>query len=314
MEPLRVALPLGIGDTHWSCMKLRGLSEHHGGRPIHAFVNKSPNHNSVGFLRIVGHIAQAIEDARAPYSITTELPPHHRDPKWSTLEGCRNWNGFDYVLVANGHLERGERIETWLPEIATEYSYPLNIPDADVAQARHLMGADRVLLYPSGIGPNAGFHGNSWTIRDWVEVIQQLNSHGITPTLIGAPTPDDTGYREWIIRRGERVGGICVNDTVGVTNQPQVLAMIREADAVAGLNSGLMIMAAAMRVPTVMLWANKKYYKNMMDVNPQSLLPEEMARSWLCEDQLHTYRTLDFGSPELTPEALVQNILEVKRT
>jgi hypothetical protein len=73
-------------------------------------------------------------------------------------------------------------------------------------------------------------------------------------------------------------------------------------------------MAAAMRVPTVMLWANKKYYKNMMDVNPQSLLPEEMARSWLCEDQLHTYRTLDFGSPELTPEALVQNILEVKRT
>lgn len=309
-EPLHVALPLGIGDCWWSCQKLRALSELHQA-PIIAHVSKSPNHQSVGFLQTIPWILEAVEDPRAPYAIDRQLEPSHRDPRWSTLEGCANWEGFDYIAVANGHLERGERIESWWPELSTDYICTLNIAVEDIEYGRTLAPPGSILLYLSGTGPNSGFHGGTWTVDNWVGVIAGLNAAGIRPVLVGAPTPDDTNYRDWVVRKARRYK-LEFGDAVGQTTQPQVLSMIREAGAIAGLNSGLLIVGSAMGTPTVMCWANARYQK-VLPVNPAVLLPEAMATSWLAPEQLEHYRVLSYGSPELTPEALVQALLEVRR-
>jgi hypothetical protein len=306
-EALHVALPLGIGDCHWVCAKLRGLSEYHGGRPIHAYVNRSPSHLSIGYLSLAPMVACAYESARAPYDVARQLPPSHRDPRWSSLDGCRGWNGFDYVLVANGHLERGERLETWLPELPTDFSYMLNIPPAARTRARALAPATSILLYLSGVGPNRGFHGHVCSIGLWVRVAELLNAAGFTPVLIGANTVDDLAYRDAFLTAA--TGRARVHEIVGRTSIAEVCAVIESAAAWVGLNSGTGIVAAMRGVPTVMLWSDSRY------PIPGAIEPlhTNMRTSWLESSQLVRYRTVSYGSPELTATTVVASTLEVVR-
>lgn len=307
-KPLKIALALGIGDCHWALTKLRALRALHPGRPVHAYVNSSPNHATWGYLGIVPFIDRAEYSPNAPYDVWNDLAGTHRHPRWSALEGCRNWRNFDYVLVPNGHLERGERLETWLPELDTEFSYPLDIPaevrESEVVQALR----KRVLLYPSGIGPNLGFHANTWTVYDWIQVIRLFNADGFRPALVGANTADDIGYAAQI---EQAAFGASYDNFVGQTSIPEYCAAIEEAKVWVGLNSGGGIVSAMRGTPTVMLWSNAEY--PVAGVNPRNVLHPNMRTSWLSEQQLTTYRTLSFGSPELTPREVVLRALEVLR-
>jgi hypothetical protein len=287
---------------------LRGLSAHHGGRAIHAFVNRSPSHLSIGYLELVPSIAGAFESERAPRDLAHELPPSHRDPRWSTLDGSRGWNGFDYMLQANGHLETGHHLDTWLPELATEFSYPLAIPAAARLSAAALAPAGAILLYLSGIGPNRHFHNHVCSVGLWVRVVELLNDAGWTPVLIGADTADDRGYRDaFLDAAGDRVR---VSDLVGRTSIAEVCAVIERAGAWVGLNSGTGIVAAMRGTPTVMLWSDSRY------PIPGAIEPlhTNMRTGWLAPPQLAGYRTISYGSPELTAANVVARTLEVVRT
>lgn len=307
MNPLRVALPLGIGDCCWVAMKLRALSKMHDGRPIEAHVNKSPDHASVGFLKLCPQIDQAVESEKAIYHVYEDLDEPYKSEKWSTLSGSAGWRGFDYVLIANGHLESGKPLASWMPELETEYSFGLNISEADREYARSLAPAGSVLLYPSGVGANRGFHKNTWRVQHWGEVIRLLNAEGITPVLVGAASKDDKAYRDQIklVARGRKY-----IDTVAKTTIPQVLAMIEDAAVWCGLNSGLGIVSAMRQTPTLMLWADAAY---PIRGSSTYTMHTAMQRSWLNEEQLKTYRTLSYGSPQLTPKAVVENIMAIRR-
>jgi hypothetical protein len=307
LEPLRVAMPLGIGDCCWVAMKLRALSKLHGGRPIEAHVNKSPDHASVGFLKLCPQIATAIEDDKALYHLHAELDEPYKSEKWSTLSGSAGWHGFDYILIANGHLESGKPLSSWLPELATEYSFELNIPETDREYARSLAPVGSVLLYPSGVGANRGFHRNTWTARHWAIVIRLLNAQGIVPVLVGAASADDKAYRDQVVRAAR---GAQFVDTIAQTNIPQVLAMIEDASVWCGLNSGLGIVSAMRQTPTLMLWADAAH---PIHGSSTYTMPTAMQRSWLSPEQLTTYRTLSYGSPQLRPASVVETILAIQR-
>jgi hypothetical protein len=306
LQPLKVGLPLGIGDVHWVCTKLRALSGLHGGRPIHAYVNRSPDHRSTGYLDLVPFIERAFQSDRALHMLH-DLPAHYKDRRWSTLEGSRRWREFDYMLIANGHLENGLALSDWLPELETEYSYPLAIPDAERAYARSLAPAGSVLLYPSGVSANKGFHRNTWTVRHWGKVVALLNRAGVVPVLVGAKSKNDLQYRDQLL---PALRGAEYIDTIGQTNIPQVLAMIEDAGVWCGLNSGLGIVSAMRYVPTVMLWADARY---PIRGSSTFTMHPAMQRSWLAPDQLATYRTLSYGSPAMTPDDVVEHILDVRR-
>lgn len=308
-DPIRVALPLGIGDAFWSTTKFRALSAYHSGRPIHAFISESPNHQTVNFLRAVPSVSEAFLSEKAPMDVWRELPPNHRFPRWSTLAGCAKWRGFDYVLVANGHLERGLALETWLPELETEWDYPFSISPEDRAHAEALCGgARRVLLYLSGIGPNQGFHCHRWRAKDWAEVVSRLNAEGLEPLLVGADTKDDLGYLEWVLKAMGAGARFLVG--VGRTTVPQYCALIESALCWAGLNSGGGILAGARRTPTVMLWSDARH--PIPGVHPRNLLHHGMQWNYLAPERRNadeSYRPIAFGSHELTPARVVADIL-----
>jgi hypothetical protein len=274
---------------------------------VHAYVNRSPSHVTEGYLRIVPFVARAFESRDAPYDMAVDMPPGHRDARWSTLEGSAGWRGYDYVLVANGHLERGEPLATWLPELETDYAYELNVPAAARRRAAALVRPGDVLLYLSGIGPNRGFHADTWTTEDWVRTMELFNQVGVEPVLIGAATADDWGYRDLVAAAAK--GRARFRDIVGHTSIPEIVAVIDLAGVWVGLNSGTGIVAASRGTPTVMLWSDSRY------PIPGAVEPlhTSMKTSWLSPAQLGSYRTLSYGSPQLTPARVVARALEVRR-
>ena len=301
---LHVALPLGIGDAHWSLQKMRALKALHGNPKLVAHINESTNHRTVGYLNMIPFVDQAILNHRAPYDITREMPPDYRDDRWATLEGCRGWREFDYVLVANGHLERGRHISEWLPELETDYRFDLSFGDA-WSTSHRMMSGRQVLLYPSGVGPNLGFHEDWWTKQDWVDVVRLLNAGGHVPLFVGADTDDDRGYfraLEGLLREA----GVAYHEVVGKTSIPEVLLLIRRAAAWCGLNSGLGITSASMGTPTVMMWADERWPVGRVSFDPG------MHASWL-PAECPTYRTRSYGDPGTTPRSVVDAILEVIR-
>jgi hypothetical protein len=305
--PLRVAMWLGIGDCHWACTKLRGLAERHGGRPVHAYVGTSPSHATVEYLRMVEPIQQAFQSDRAPWDLARDLSPHWRDPRWSTLDGCAGWRGFDYVLVPNGHLECGLPLEGWLPDLPTDFAYALRVPGPSRRLAESLVEPGDVLLYLSGNGPNRGFHNETWTVEMWARTMELFNAVGIVPVLIGANTADDRGYRDRVA--GAARGRARFRDIVGRTTIPDIVAVTDRAGVWVGLNSGTGIVAASRGTPTVMLWSDSRF------PIPGAVEPlhTHMQTSWLTPAQRKTYRTLSYGSPSLAPARVVARALEVIR-
>lgn len=306
MKPIRVALPLGIGDAHWSAQKIQGIKDRHGGAPIHAFINESTNHKTVGYLRMLPFIDHAEMSKDAPYCITNDMPGTYRDDRYQHLDGCRAWRGFDYVLVANHWVESGRHISAWLPGVPTQYDFSLRYDQHTLDRTVQLMPEPTVLLYPSGIGPNHGFHNGWWKPNGWLDVVRMLNRNGITPLFVGADTSDDRGY--WKIVQ-KLLGKLSFRSVVGETTIPDYMKLIERCRCWIGLNSGGGIVSASLRTPTVMMWGDRRWPVG----NPNVRFNPDMHRSWLSPEQLTTYRTLSYGDPETTPANVVAAALEVVR-
>lgn len=311
LDPLKVGVPLGIGDVWWVMLKLEALKAQHSGRPLHVYIQTSPNHATHNFVELFPHVVdKVVVSEQAPYDIYQELRDH-RQPKYSALPECAGIQGLNYYLQANGHVERGEHLQTYLPELGRpNYALRPKIDGGLLRWARAF--TDDVLVYPSGVGPNEGFHRNTFTPEHWAGVINGLaeafGRKGGSVTVIGAPTPDDLGQWERIkpYLDSELYARGKIKNRVGLTTHAQVSAMILSSRAVVGLNSGLTIVAPAWGVPTVGLWALEGFG---MPVN----FPEQMSRAWLDPEVPHHYRVMPFGAQYTTPTNVIDLTLTVLR-
>jgi hypothetical protein len=314
MRVISVALPLGIGDVHWCAQKFVGLRAFYPGKPLHCYVNESPNHKTVEYLKLLSVVDEAYQSNRAPYDIIRELPGTYKDPKYATLRGSRNWRDFSFVFVANAHVEAGKHIKDWMPELATEYTLAYKFPTDVHQRCSGLMPHGRtVLLYPSGIGPNYGFHRDWWSPLLWALVVLEFNKYNIIPTFVGANTADDVNYMKSV--EGYLKTYECAQyfNAVGKTDMASYIYMIMKARGWMGLNSGGGIVAISVNCPTVMFWADNRFpIKDEMGLTAQNFNPM-MQYSWQSAEQLKVYRTLSYGSPSLTPQEAVKQMLEVIR-
>ncbi len=306
LKPIRVAFPLGVGDCFWPCQKIRGLSKLFGHAPIHAFTNASENHKSVNFLRTIPCIEKAEFSVLAPMNIVKQMIPDYKDERWSTLDGAAGWNGFDYLFCANGHVEQGKPIKDFMPELETDYDFDYIIEPESEKYAALLMPDPEVLLYPSALGPNAGFHNMWWGIHDWVSVIRLLNESGITPTTVGANTPGDLQYATMLAAHRPYIK---FKSIVGLTTIDMMIVLLKTCRLWMGLSSGFGIVSAAMKTPTVMFWSDDRWPMGKVSFKT------EMQWAWL-EDKpfwSNYYRTFHFGSPDMDAEVVVGEAMEIMR-
>lgn len=274
---LKVATVAGIGDTAWIALKLPDMLRRLGASAADLYTCQSDRANEylvkLPFVRKVGAIPERIIEAEpvvTPWGAYNYAPSQ---PGWH--------NRYHLFLQANGELERGNRIETWFPYVATDYRAPVSytdrVDDATFADEFASLG-NYVTMFAGPYDGNtvAGHNrGGSWTPKDWAALARELNEAGLRVVMLGTG-PGDSDYNlRSLYPAGFYDGG--AEDCVGLWELPKTLAVLRRAAGHVGYQSGLGILSAYMGKPTAMFW--QQYAVPLNEHGAR--FSEDMAHAWV---------------------------------
>ncbi len=254
---MRFVVPPGIGDSTWALHKVQAIARAHGESVIDVYLACTDQgvlgRRAVDFVRRFAFVRLA---ESLPVSVMAEGPEVGADGYYRyRADGPGKACGLDvFWLLPNTPLERGIRLEQWLPEYATEW----RIADEFLFKATELAAADSfrdsigpfVVFYLSSEinnGPHAGHNrGPRWRPEAWVEVGETLARRlGLTIVVVGAGYDDSYWAKQVrpLVREPER--WLC---TIGKWGVAQTFAVVRRSRFVLAYQSGIGIFASALVV------------------------------------------------------------------
>jgi hypothetical protein len=297
---MKFLLPQGIGDSVWGLIKIQDVSKKIGDGIIDVYLNTSregsivedraiPFVSRFDFVRTVGQRIVRILDGD-----NIDQDGHYIYIPDGPLPSI----AIDYALMPNGPLERGIRLEDWLPE----YKANWNIADHFAFMKDELQLADElheefgknfVTFYP---GPEAGntLDGHNreamWTPEDWVHLGNKLHEElGVEILVVGAEY--DLSY--WmrhvfplVIRSGMAEHW---HSYIGLWPIAQTFACVKKGRFTISYQSGIGIFSSYMQVPTGIFWRPKGN-----SISPQFYISfeESMASGWVRPDMLSSGKHL----------------------
>ena len=290
---LRVAVPAGIGDSVWCLTKLPSMLRSYDADRVQIEFCGGPPHRAQDFLERFDFVESAAPSAWS----CVESDPY-------TPEGVYNWapsgtgwhHEFDWLLVANQHLERGERLETWLPRFETDWSIAdrFKYTGGELRQARELesqLGPFCVFyLGPEKGNTTAGHNrGPLWSAEDWGRLAARSRELGLAIVVVGAEY--DRSYFE--SHAAPHIGD-CY-DAIGKWHIAQTFAAIQRSRFVVAYQSGVGIFSVYMGIPTAMFW---RPYGDSIDPVGFVSFNEQMASAWAPPESLtgNKYLPLIYGS------------------
>lgn len=235
---ITVTVPSGIGDVSWIYSKLCNA-----GVPISYELADGWPYRAVPYMQMLEHCAGA----------------KYSDVEYGTIvrlaERARLWRDIIaepkgiYYLECNQHLERGQRLEDWLPDLPTSFHYKLADPSPrDLVIVNGLLDWETVARPVIGISA-ASYRGSkawdTWGYDQWSPFLKALRAKtGGTIVLLGGFWDDLTHS---IAQDG-------YSDFVGKTSVSQAVEVLRRLDYYVGFSSGLGILRTVLAKPTYMLW------------------------------------------------------------
>lgn len=279
-------VPQGIGDSIWALTKLWSIATDHGKTDCHVSIGCSDPDNpgearALEFVRRFDFVSSARmykmpRDGRVG-AVLLPGPATDEDGLFRYIADGPppDLPGVNYVLMPNAPLERGIRLENWLPEHDIDWNvmrhFVRNPRDRDTVPA-----GDYAVLYMSSEGANtvAGHNrGGLWTPQDWADLGNGLAALGLKVVIVGAEY--DRSYLEKYVLPLDRIGDWV--DLVGHRDIGQTVEVLRRAKCVVSYQSGIGITASYLGVPTAIFWRAKGN-----SVNPDFYVSfdERMASAW----------------------------------
>jgi hypothetical protein len=274
-------LPNGIGDTMWAMHKIRSINQKvTGGKPIDIILAGNPtnhiDHRAEPFLARFPFI-RSVRVMDVPMLPNRDNPTDERGRYRYEKDGER---GKHYYLVPNTVLERGERLETWMPD------YPI---DWDVVKEFNWSGTERgkeegkklgkfVAFY---LGPESGNvdeghnRGFLWEPKHWVQLGWEFYKRDYQVAVVGADY--DRSYWERYVREGVGQEHMDWHDRIGSFEIGETFAFLKEADVLVSYQCGLGIMHHYFGGKVVMWWR-----ADGDSIHPRRLVSfdERMKNAW----------------------------------
>jgi ADP-heptose:LPS heptosyltransferase len=295
---LNFLVPQGIGDSIWCLFKAQDLAKRLDGTKINIkiacwnkdtiesralefirrfkFVNSAemyemPRNGNHGPVLQIGEPA----DANGIYRYI----PDGYHPQIDSI---------DYVMIPNAPLERGIRLENWLPQVETNW----NIMDDFVFTEDELYKADQfhekngpyVAFFMASLASNTtSGHNRSglWRPEEWIDLGDKIHKkYGVNIVVTGT-TWDEDYYNKSIANKvcHKKHWINCISDWPIA----QTYAMLKKARFVVSYQSGIGIVAHYMGVPVAIFWRPKGN-----SISPYSYVSfeEGMASAWARPDMI----------------------------
>lgn len=291
---LKVAVPPGIGDALWSLMKIPALLKHHGvNKAVIGICQSGPPYRSKEFLEMFDFVDHAVYRNLSCIETTIPWLP---DGSCNWAPSQKNWhNEFDYMLQANSTLEKGERIETWLPEFPTDFDIMdrFHVSGKGLRMGRRACLGPYCCLYFSNLVGNTtmGHNRNGlWSPDDWKELIRSLIDMDLFVHVLGAEWDKD--YLRTYLPELEDWMDVAID--VGELSIEETVVMLSNSKFFIGYQSGLGVISTLLGVPTAMWWRPEGD-----SIYPDKLasFSEDMSHAWVPKRQLenHKYLPLIYG-------------------
>jgi len=294
--PIKYVLPSGIGDSVWALHKIRAVNEaEHGGKPIDIILSGWPgseiDKRSVPFLKRFPFIRD-VEVLDVPV-LANQGNVSDREGRYvyqpDGLQGCHHF------LCPNGPLERGRRLEDWLPEYPCDWGI---IDQFSFAGTQNGTRAGKELgkFVAFYLGPESGnLHeghnrGSLWTPDDWAHLGRWFQSQGCRIAIVGAPY--DRSYFEGHVKRVFVHHGILFEDKIGAFEIGECFAFLREAKCLISYQCGLGILTTYLGGNVVMWWRPDQ---NSIHPHRKICFDERMATAWCNPKYLDRYLPCIYG-------------------
>ncbi len=228
-----IKVPTGIGDILWGLQKLY-LWEN---RPekIKVKIAKEEPRRSLPFLKLFDWLEPMYDE-----DLTTRQVLDRGDYKTDFLPQE------EMFLHANFHLQRGGRIEDFIPSLPTAFEIPMSITGYphDTDQS--------IGIFPASLGAEKGFSKyGGWNRDHWVKLVNLLfEKHpGISIKLFGAEF--DKEMIEHIKQNSSQPVTVIVGRDI-----KDVLGMMLNLNYIFAFPSGMGILAEMFKIPCCMFMAN----------------------------------------------------------
>lgn len=255
---LTVGVPSGIGDVSWAYSKLKHAE------PMLWQIADGWPYRTKPFLDMLDNIA-GVEYGQFGYEDIVTFGNMHSKPTWREVIS----NGFGRILIEpNSHLERGCRLEDWLPDLPCDFHYEIRTSPTDRERAESLLAGLETPLW--GISA-ASYRGSeawtTWNYKQWSKFLNAFHAKwGGTIILLGGFWDDltsslaDDGYK----------------DLVGKTSVGCMVEVLKQLKGFIGFSSGLGVIRTVLRLPAFMLWPDH-----------QQPLSTSWAPEWMLESGLY---------------------------
>jgi len=270
-----IAVPSGIGDSLWSMTKVSHIKKKTG-KDIAIIVQETGFNRSDEFLSRFAFVDRA---EYRPFAINSQDVFDPEGP-YIYLQSTRAYQGWDWLLIPNGHLERGHRLEEWMPELETDFTIgkqwkfdPVELQNT--VEFQNKIGP-YVIFFLSGTASNtiAGHNrGPLWKPNDWLDLAKLLHTkYNVSVVIVGDKR--DRSYVDDFIAIHDQP---YIINLVGETKIGQTYAHILHAKAVFSYQSGIGIFSVYLGIPTVLWW---RPYGDSISPNNYVTFKEEMASAW----------------------------------
>jgi hypothetical protein len=239
---LHIKVPAGVGDISWSYSKVADLNEE-----LDVQISGDNPKRSLEYVKLLPGVVRAeyvpdnfhkIVDYSIPFTTT----------KQDFLDVARK----TFVNFSpNRYLEAGHRLETWIPELPTNFHYSMNTKPLDGELHFEIIEVPAKLIGIYTSCYHTISHWNGWHLTEWSSAIQKIYSKlpDVNFVLLGAaydkPFCDDLS---------NLIQPIPHINLAGKTNNNEIIEVIRQLKYLIAFPSGLPVLANVVGTPVTMFY------------------------------------------------------------
>lgn len=263
---MKFLLPQGIGDSVWALHKIQSVRDALApGSPIDISLacgeRSTIQDRALDFIRRFDFV----HSATMQLAEIRNNPVFHPAGYWNYIpDGMYNFSGERFcVLIPNAALERGTRLEQWLPHYPIDWGIfsHFRISDQEHITGRKLREriGDYAVFYPGPLGGNT-FEGHNrnmlWKPQEWVELGEHIHQQFNLPiVLVGAPY--DYDYYEYFLAPALNAAASSPShwtNLIGRTTLGELWSVTSNARFMISYQAGVGIISTYLNTPTAIFW------------------------------------------------------------
>lgn len=283
---MKILLPQGIGDSIWALHKVESFAKKHN-TSIEILLNCQSlsvpaQSRALEFIRRMKCVTSADMYVTPDGTLLKPGPvADYRGFFRYVDDGATNFTGVDFVMIPNSALEKGVRLEDWLPEYDVDWDFAkknilFSEQERELAESFVRETGPFIAVYMSSMGSNT-FSGHNrgpiWTPDMWLELGRRLKTRYGLPLVVFGAEYDRDYYEALIAPRCD-----WVNVIGRWPSFMDTLAVLLKSRFFVAYQAGIAMVPSYLGLRTLIFW---RPHGDSLLPNAYVSCDEKMATAWV---------------------------------